>query len=304
MGLKVDTLEDAGLADWGEADLHFLVATFLQVRFPILLAMNKADMRGAVENIERVRKALPHEPLVSMSAAAERLLCAEARAGRLIYEPGNNRVIIHPCGSTDNASSGEGDVSDGLATMDSQKDGPSLVAQSQEVWQRKARAVQEKVLDALGSTGTMLALTTAVAMRPPLVAFPIGDIHSCTAVPARPAASSNGSSSNQGGGMMMGAGADAKARVMEGSNPSVLRDCVLLKPGSSVYHLFYTLKRPPWSLLESPGDFIRSDCRVMASSISVPTSGESRVLKKDEKMHWDNCVVRMMTNKKCSWQKG
>ncbi len=43
----------------------------------------------------------------------------------------------------------------------------------------------------------------------------------------------------------------------------MLRDCVLLKPGSTTEDLFTALKRPPYMLLE--GDFVRADCRWLKS---------------------------------------
>jgi ribosome-binding ATPase YchF (GTP1/OBG family) len=309
VGLNPDALESAGLSDWQEADLHHLVATFLQVRFPIMLAMNKADMRGAIDNIRRVRKAIPHEPMVSLSAAAERWLCAEARSGRISYEPGGNKVEMKADQSAsmqlleEGEGGGDDEAEEELATTDSLRAPSHQLASNRQgvlLVARKAKAIEDKVLRALGSTGTLLCLTTAVAMRPPRVAFPVGDLHRCTALPAKAAASG----SNQGGAsnQMMGAGADAKLRAQEGSNPSVLRDTLLLKPGSSVHDLYYTLKRPPWALVE--GDYIRSDCRVMASASASGSSVESRVLKKDEAVGWDNCVIRIMTNRKISWQRG
>lgn len=43
-----------------------------QTRFPILLALNKADLADAPRHIARVRAAQPWEPAVAVSAATER----------------------------------------------------------------------------------------------------------------------------------------------------------------------------------------------------------------------------------------
>lgn len=49
---------------WTEGDLHRLVAHFLRVRFPILLALNKADVPGALEHVREVCARWPGEPAV------------------------------------------------------------------------------------------------------------------------------------------------------------------------------------------------------------------------------------------------
>ena len=53
MGLSAALLaSDAGtrlLSSWGEADLHRLVATFLAIRFPILLALNKVCVESVMQ---------------------------------------------------------------------------------------------------------------------------------------------------------------------------------------------------------------------------------------------------------------
>ena len=41
---------------------------------------------------------------------------------------------------------------------------------------RQVEAVRRRVLEQYGSTGALLALTTAIAMRPPRVVFPVADL--------------------------------------------------------------------------------------------------------------------------------
>ena len=41
---------------------------------------------------------------------------------------------------------------------------------------RQVEAVRRRVLVQYGSTGALLALTTAIAMRPPRVVFPVADL--------------------------------------------------------------------------------------------------------------------------------
>ncbi len=53
VGVDADALcvEGSSLAHWGPRELHRLVAHFLRARFPLLLALNKADLGAAGGNI-------------------------------------------------------------------------------------------------------------------------------------------------------------------------------------------------------------------------------------------------------------
>lgn len=94
----------------------------------------------------------------------------------------------------------------------------------------------------------------------------------------------------------------------------MLRDCLLLKPGSCVEDVYDVLKKPPYRLLE--GDFVRAECVAISGCSSGGTSGSAggsaaaagggavvrRVARKDEALAFDNCVLKVMTNRKASWQ--
>jgi hypothetical protein len=102
VGVDADALpvEGASLAHWGPRDLHRLVAHFLRARFPLLLALNKADVGSAAGHIPRVLAAHPHEPAVAVSAASERWLCQQRRAGLLRYSDGaGNAQAVPPAGA-------------------------------------------------------------------------------------------------------------------------------------------------------------------------------------------------------------
>lgn len=49
-------------------------------------------MASSCDHITRVRAALPYDPAVPVSAATERWLCAQRRAGRLSYADGGTDV--------------------------------------------------------------------------------------------------------------------------------------------------------------------------------------------------------------------
>ncbi|GAX85197.1 hypothetical protein CEUSTIGMA_g12616.t1 [Chlamydomonas eustigma] len=395
VGLSFESLivEGASLDHWDEARVHQLVATFLQMRFPILLALNKADMSGAAHHIERVRSTFPHEPAVAVSAATERWLCSQRRKSLVSYQDAsdcckaaegsviNDLVAMEASDATSQQGASRSSKECGNQWNDeAAKETPLLtqvptsadnsdkkavlatkvtsVAQCashdvhdddmlecnvvhgapandrncssssrEHMIEKQVDIIQRRVLKQYGSTGALLALTTAIAMRPPRVVFPVADLQSCTAIPARV------HTSTATGGGPTGSGAEAKARQAEGSHTRVLRDCVLLKPGSTVEDLYWVLKRPPYLLLD--GDFVRSDCRllsndpyasVMKSQSSTYVDGSvvdaahrinpslpavkirnacnpHRVLKKTELMDFSNCVCRIMTNKRAQWQK-
>ena len=72
-GIPINTLSDSsvGVLCWNAPRLHSLVAHFLRVRFPIVLALNKCDVPSSFAFYERIRKELPHEPIIRTSAAVE-----------------------------------------------------------------------------------------------------------------------------------------------------------------------------------------------------------------------------------------
>jgi len=50
---------------------------------------------------------------------------------------------------------------------------------------------------------------------------------------------------------------------LPGNAPSVLRDAVLMKPGSTPADLFSVLHRPPWQLVDANSQFVRAEARVL-----------------------------------------
>jgi len=72
-GISVNSLYDSsiGILSWTAPKLHSLVAHFLRVRFPLLLALNKSDVESSNKFAQRIREELPHEPIVRTSASIE-----------------------------------------------------------------------------------------------------------------------------------------------------------------------------------------------------------------------------------------
>ena len=63
----------------------------MQSRFPILLALNKADMADSARHIARVRAAHPMEPAVAVSAATERQVGTRGQRGCFVGTGGESR---------------------------------------------------------------------------------------------------------------------------------------------------------------------------------------------------------------------
>ncbi|KAL1527869.1 hypothetical protein AB1Y20_009245 [Prymnesium parvum] len=134
-------------AGHSDAELHRLVAHFVAARWPIMIALNKADHHSAAAHIARCRQLHPHRPMVPCSAASEvALLAASGGCG---YVPGAAEVV------------GEGG-------------GVEL---------ERAR----RMLLHWGSTGCLDVLSAAVALRPPTIVFPVASTLTLAPLGAAPA---------------------------------------------------------------------------------------------------------------------
>jgi hypothetical protein len=59
------------IQEWDQADVHRLVSTFLGVRFPMALALNKCDLPSSAKHVQAIREALPiHGAHVGTNLAA------------------------------------------------------------------------------------------------------------------------------------------------------------------------------------------------------------------------------------------
>ena len=86
-GISQQELES--LVSWPAITLHKLVAAFIKVRFPVVIAMNKCDVGTAVKNSEFVRQNLPkNQPVVDLSANYETQLIQLRDAGKISYRVG------------------------------------------------------------------------------------------------------------------------------------------------------------------------------------------------------------------------
>ena len=127
--------------------IHRIVAHFLRVRFPILLALNKADRPGAAAHCSAIAAAHPAEVCVRVAARTEWRLVQWRARGRIAYTAGDARFFV-------------------VAAA-----GASGVARESAA-ERDARAVLER----LGCTGVLAAIDSAVALRPPQLVFPVASL--------------------------------------------------------------------------------------------------------------------------------
>lgn len=270
LGLTPVTMDK--IRAWDELDLHLLVAVFIRMRFPIVYALNKADLGSSAERIQRVLTERPWEPCVAVSAQSETWLCKQRRAGFVSYQDGSATVVLKEAGAS----------------------APGVKERLEEI--------KRDVLDRYGGTGVLAAVTAAAALRTPALAFPVFDLHSCESL--RPLTFVKDGTIASSAEMLEGGGAGLASMsisFVDSASPAVLRDCVVMHPGSQVEHLFAVLKKPPVTFLE--GDFVRCEGIQLDPRNGEPVAQETlkRPWKKEEQIGW--AVLHVMTNRRAQWQK-
>ena len=106
-----------------------------------------------------------------------------------------------------------------------------------------------------------------ISMRPPLLIYPVDDLDKCDTFLQR------------------------EGRL-GGSNLNFFADCILMRPASLVIDLYHALSHPPYNAIQ--GDYVRAEAR--------DEKGTRKLVRKDEMLTYENRVIRIMTNKKVSWQ--
>jgi len=132
--------------NWTEYHAHLFVACFLRARFPIMVALNKADVPGAGPRIERAKKVLGPS-CVAVSARSEWWLWDQQRKGHLTYLEGG-----------------------GADTVKLAEAAPAAV---KEQWEK----MQAAVFKNYSCTGVQDILSAAVQRRQPLYVCPVSDLN-------------------------------------------------------------------------------------------------------------------------------
>ena len=251
---RLGALDD--LADWDEGDLRRLVSAFLGVRFPMALALNKSDLPSAARYVRDIEGALPVH-----GAHCAVPLCAKSEM-TFVRESITSAVPPSRSAHASNASVPEG------------------------VWS---------------------CLQLAMGLREPVLVFPVNDMVTYGPLPGL-TEHAIGHASLPNGGMIACLGAaggsppshwdaarqqyTATCDGMPRKEGVVLRDVLVMKPGSKVEDAFRALK----ALGALGGDFVRAEgARHMGE--------KAKLVKKDDFLCRDNRILRVMSNKRTQWQK-
>lgn len=231
----IHTLSAAGIGEaelmnlpkWGEDVLQRIVSHFVRVRFPILLALNKADVPSAAEHIQRIFQW--ERPCIAVSALSERFLQSCEEKGEVVHPRGGQGLSVLQC--------------------------------SQETRQRLA-TIQDSVIKQFGGSNIQGALSAAVQLKQPVYGYPVSNLSTMRS---------------------LSRGGTGLAREFH-----LLRECVPLKPGTTVVQFFDILSHYPFKMLS--GDFVRAEM--------VDDCGAERPLKKEEILPGPYCIVKYMSTKR------
>jgi hypothetical protein len=251
---------------WSKYDVHRLVAHYLCLRFPVCLALNKVDLfRDGEEGLASIQQCMREarrrgEVAVPVSAACESFRlsveAAEQQRRNNITQQQFNEVPLSSSTSSPAARSADC----GWDTFN-------------------------KVVAKFGSTGVMTAISSAVALRPPVLCYVVADLDT-----EAPVVWSHAAAAAALSGDARAVGDDTTTR-MQSSIPR-LRDCILLKPGSTVGDVFTALSRGAIPSVVVQGEFVRAEGR------SLNRSSRRRQVGRDTVVTEDICVLRIQTNRK------
>ncbi|MBN2478511.1 redox-regulated ATPase YchF [Candidatus Micrarchaeota archaeon] len=92
--LKQLNLNEKNLEQWTDEDRYQFAKKARTHGKPIIIAANKCDLPGALENVKRMREAYPDEIIISCSAEAEIALKEASKKGFIKYIPGDNEFKV------------------------------------------------------------------------------------------------------------------------------------------------------------------------------------------------------------------
>lgn len=241
------------ISTWNECDVHRVVSLFLGVRFPMAICLNKYDLPSARQFVDEILESLPIH-----GAHAGVPLSARAEMNFVREQMSQSKI--------------QGDVSPPFG-----------------VWR---------------------CLTTAVMLKEPVLVFPVSDFSTLAPMPGlnRQAIEDPSLPSTGMIRCIEAAGGSAptcwnhtessyllpsKTHRAEGTGANTrLRDALMMKPGSTVEDVFFTLKR----LGALSGEFVRAEA-------SSGSEGEKpKPVPKMEIVTRKIRVIKIMSNKRTAWQ--
>ncbi|CCW60330.1 unnamed protein product [Phytomonas sp. EM1] len=98
IGITNDTMLQVQLKTWGPRELHLLVAVFIRLRFPIVVALNKVDLPTAKGLVEELHRRYSGENFVCMSAKIEWDLLTLRKKGLVEYVSGASDFVDRSAG--------------------------------------------------------------------------------------------------------------------------------------------------------------------------------------------------------------
>jgi hypothetical protein len=163
----------------------------------------------------------------------------------------------------------------------------------------KEEAVLQQTISRWGSTGVLEAISSAVQLSPPVLCYPVADLETeaplgWTSRHSHPGQKSDGQEQSVEG--------QHKSENCSGLKIPCLQDCLQLKPYSTVHDVFESLKKNAIANVSFHGDFVRADGKSLALTANTATGGRKQ-LRRDQVISQENCVVKIYSNKKHTWQK-
>lgn len=146
------------LQDWDDATIERVVETFVDEKFPTVIALNKIDHPDADKNVSKIAKQHPPDRLVLCSAISEVFLRRLVKQGYVRYVPGSEFVDTRE----DLSDTGEDDGG-GLKELD-------------EKLKTRIENLKDMVLYRFGSTGVNQVLTRASEVLGLVPVFPVRNI--------------------------------------------------------------------------------------------------------------------------------
>lgn len=153
------TLDRAGvrepLEDWSDETVHHVVNSFVDEKFPTVIALNKIDHPDADKNISKIAKMQDPKTLVLCSAISEIFLRKMAKQGYIKYVEGSEFV------DTKEDLMEQGDATGGgLKDLDDKN-------------RNRIEKLKDMVLYRFGSTGVVQVLSRAAEMLGLVPVFPV-----------------------------------------------------------------------------------------------------------------------------------
>lgn len=143
------------------------------------------------------------------------------------------------------------------------------------------------------SSGVLLALSSCVALRPPTLCFPCANLQSLTPLTSTPLAPASVAGVPSSAPCAALAAPTAPGTSIPPAAEAPLRDCLLLRPMSTVGDAFSACKR----LQLVSGDFVRAEGRAIADP-QTATGPLARPVKKEDVLGPSCAILRLQATRK------